>query len=81
MRVARIGLTVTLFLIGSALSRKSLAAVGFRPLILGVMLWILDLGRRAVGRARSRVTNLASMADGRPAGDRPRSGFPKCSRF
>ena len=41
VRVARIGLTVTLFLIGSALSRKSLAAVGFRPLILGVMLWIL----------------------------------------
>ena len=41
VRVARIGLTVTLFLIGSALSRKSLAAVGFRPLILGVTLWIL----------------------------------------
>lgn len=41
VRVARIGLTVTLFLIGSALSRKSLAAVGFRPLVLGVTLWIL----------------------------------------
>lgn len=41
VRIARIGLTVTLFLIGSALSRKSLAAVGFRPLILGVMLWVL----------------------------------------
>jgi len=41
VRAARIGLTVTLFLIGSALSRKSLAAVGFRPLILGVTLWIL----------------------------------------
>jgi uncharacterized membrane protein YadS len=41
VRIARIGLTVTLFLIGSALSRKSLAAVGFRPLILGVTLWIL----------------------------------------
>jgi uncharacterized integral membrane protein (TIGR00698 family) len=41
VRIARIGLTVTLFLIGSALSRKSLAAVGFRPLILGVVLWIL----------------------------------------
>jgi len=35
-----VGLTVTLFLIGSALSRKSLAAVGVRPLILGVVLWI-----------------------------------------
>jgi uncharacterized integral membrane protein (TIGR00698 family) len=41
VRAARIGLTVTLFLIGSALSRRSLATVGFRPLILGVMLWIV----------------------------------------
>jgi uncharacterized integral membrane protein (TIGR00698 family) len=38
--VARIGLTITLFLIGAGLSRKSLAAVGPRPLILGVVLWI-----------------------------------------
>ena len=36
-----IGLTVTLFLIGAALSRKSIAAVGARPLILGVLLWIV----------------------------------------
>lgn len=41
VRIARVGLTVTLFLIGSALSRRSLAAVGFRPLILGVVLWVL----------------------------------------
>lgn len=40
VRVARIGLTVTLFLIGAGLSRKALAAVGARPLILGVVLWI-----------------------------------------
>lgn len=40
VRAARIGLTVTLFLIGSALSRQSLARVGIRPLILGVVLWI-----------------------------------------
>ncbi|HET7435576.1 MAG TPA: putative sulfate exporter family transporter [Thermoanaerobaculia bacterium] len=39
--LARIGLTVTLFLIGAGLSRKSLAAVGARPLILGVLLWIV----------------------------------------
>ena len=39
--VAKIGLTVTLFLIGAALSRKSIAAVGARPLILGVLLWIV----------------------------------------
>jgi len=41
VQIARIGLTITLFLIGSALSRRSLAAVGVRPLILGVALWIL----------------------------------------
>jgi uncharacterized integral membrane protein (TIGR00698 family) len=41
VRIARIGLTITLFLIGSALSRKSLASVGVRPLILGVVLWLL----------------------------------------
>ena len=38
--LARIGLTITLFLIGAGLSRKSIAAVGARPLILGVILWI-----------------------------------------
>ena len=41
VRIARIGLTVPLFLIGSALSRRSLAAVGVRPLILGIVLWVL----------------------------------------
>ena len=40
VRIARTGLTVTLFLIGSSLSRASLAKVGVRPLILGVVLWI-----------------------------------------
>jgi len=39
--LARIGLTVTLFLIGAGLSRKNLASVGTRPLILGVLLWIV----------------------------------------
>jgi len=37
---ARVGLTLTLFLIGAGLSRSSLRAVGVRPLILGVVLWI-----------------------------------------
>jgi uncharacterized integral membrane protein (TIGR00698 family) len=41
VRLARIGLTITLFLIGASLSRRSLAAVGVRPLILGVVLWIV----------------------------------------
>jgi uncharacterized integral membrane protein (TIGR00698 family) len=38
--LAKIGLTITLFLIGAGLSRKSIAAVGARPLILGILLWI-----------------------------------------
>ena len=33
--------TIVAFFIGASLSRKSLAAVGVRPLILGVVLWIL----------------------------------------
>lgn len=41
VQAARIGLTVTLFLIGSQLSRRSLASVGVRPLLLGVVLWIV----------------------------------------
>jgi uncharacterized membrane protein YadS len=41
VRIARVGLTVTLFLIGASLSRRNLAAVGVRPLILGVILWIV----------------------------------------
>jgi uncharacterized integral membrane protein (TIGR00698 family) len=41
VRIARTGLTVTLFLIGAALSKASLKKVGVRPLILGVALWIV----------------------------------------
>lgn len=37
----KIGLTVTLFLIGTGMSRESLAKVGVRPLVQGVLLWII----------------------------------------
>lgn len=37
--VAKIGLTVTLFFIGSGLSRSVLLAVGIKPLIQGILLW------------------------------------------
>jgi uncharacterized integral membrane protein (TIGR00698 family) len=37
---ARIGLTVTLFLIGAGLSLDSLREVGIRPLLLGIILWV-----------------------------------------
>jgi uncharacterized integral membrane protein (TIGR00698 family) len=37
---ATIGFTLTLFLIGAGLSRKTLKAVGIRPLLQGVILWL-----------------------------------------
>ncbi len=41
--VAKKGLTLTLFLIGAGMTKESLKTVGFKPLILGVGLWILVL--------------------------------------
>jgi uncharacterized integral membrane protein (TIGR00698 family) len=41
VKAAGIGLTVTLFLIGSGLSRNVLKSVGIRPLIQGILLWII----------------------------------------
>jgi len=40
-RIARQALVVTLFLIGANLTRRTLAPVGFRPMVLGVVLWAL----------------------------------------
>lgn len=40
-RMGKIGLTVTLFLIGTGLSRDTLRQVGTRPLVQGVLLWAL----------------------------------------
>ena len=39
--IAKTGLVVTLFLIGAGLSRKTLRSVGIKPLIEGVLLWIV----------------------------------------
>jgi uncharacterized membrane protein YadS len=36
---AKIGLAITLFLIGSALSREAVKNVGVRPLAQGIVLW------------------------------------------
>ena len=41
VKAAKIGLTVTLFLIGSGISVSTLKSVGPRPLLQGVLLWIL----------------------------------------
>ncbi len=38
---AKVGLTVTLFLIGAGLSREVLRKVGARPLVQGVLLWLI----------------------------------------
>jgi uncharacterized integral membrane protein (TIGR00698 family) len=39
--LGRIGLTVTLFLIGTGLNKKTLAKVGIRPLLQGLILWVI----------------------------------------
>jgi uncharacterized integral membrane protein (TIGR00698 family) len=40
-RIAKIGLTATLYLIGSGISIATLKKVGHRPLLQGVILWLL----------------------------------------
>lgn len=39
--IAKAGLTVTLFLIGCGLSKKVLLSVGIKPLLQGVVLWLI----------------------------------------
>ncbi|MBU1108505.1 MAG: putative sulfate exporter family transporter [Candidatus Riflebacteria bacterium] len=34
-------LVITLFLVGAGLSRQVLAKVGFKPMFLGIMLWLI----------------------------------------
>lgn len=40
-RIGKLGLAVTLFLIGSGISRQTLKEVGARPMIQGLVLWIV----------------------------------------
>jgi len=40
-RLGKIGLTVTLFLIGTGLNKETLKKVGVRPLLQGVTLWVI----------------------------------------
>ena len=40
-RLGGIGLTVTLFLIGSGISRSTIKSVGARPLVQGIVLWAI----------------------------------------
>jgi uncharacterized integral membrane protein (TIGR00698 family) len=49
--IGKIGLTVTLFLIGTGLNKKTLQQVGFRPLLQGLALWgIVSAGTFALIR-------------------------------
>jgi uncharacterized integral membrane protein (TIGR00698 family) len=41
VKVAKIGLTVTLFLIGTGISLDTIKRVGHRPLLQGIILWLL----------------------------------------
>jgi uncharacterized integral membrane protein (TIGR00698 family) len=51
-RLGVIGLTVTLFLIGTGLSKQTLREVGIRPLLQGILLWVaVGLGSLALIRA------------------------------
>ena len=43
VKVAKIGLTATLFLIGSGISVATIKRVGPRPLLQGIILWLLVL--------------------------------------
>ena len=40
-QLGRLGLAVTLFLIGTGINREMIRKVGARPLIQGVLLWIV----------------------------------------
>jgi uncharacterized integral membrane protein (TIGR00698 family) len=43
VKLAKIGLTVTLFLIGSGISVRTIKSVGPRPLLQGIILWLIVL--------------------------------------
>ncbi|MGB7068318.1 MAG: putative sulfate exporter family transporter [Pyrinomonadaceae bacterium] len=41
VNLAKAGMTITLFLIGASLSRQTLKSVGIRPLVQGIVLWLV----------------------------------------
>ena len=40
-QIAKQALVVTIFLIGAGLTREVLSRVGYRPMLLGVVLWVI----------------------------------------
>ena len=55
--LGRLGLTATLFLIGSGISMSTLKEVGWRPLLLGVLLWI-GVGLASLYLIRAGIISL-----------------------
>lgn len=54
--LARRGLVLTLFLIGLGLSKQTLIAVGWRPLLLGFVLWVIVAGSCLAGIISGVIT-------------------------
>ena len=48
VHLGKVGLTATLFLIGTGLSRSTLGEVGYRPFLQGVLLWVVAATLSAV---------------------------------
>jgi len=56
-RLGRSGLTVTLFLIGTGITRRTLREVGLRPLVQGLLLWFM-IAAGSLMLIRSGVVHL-----------------------
>ena len=56
----KLGLTATLFLIGTGISRAALRQVGWRPLLQGVLLWLL-VGAGTLVLIRTGIIGLAGL--------------------
>lgn len=57
-QLGRLGLTATLFLIGTGISRQALREVGWRPLLQGVLLWLF-VGAGSLALIRAGVIGFA----------------------
>lgn len=53
----RLGLTATLFLIGAGISRATVGSVGWRPMLQGVLLWII-VGAGSLALIRAGLISL-----------------------
>jgi len=56
-KLGKLGLTATLFLIGTSLSKKTLKQVGARPLVQGIVLWVV-VGSASLAAIYFRVISI-----------------------